>query len=316
MNALEQLHQARQHDPLTLEAWEAFITQHPGPAADYMAQQELILKTPLDAPEAAQARERLLTLRAALSDQERALLDQPALSRANATPFAQYWWSVGLGEYRPEHGTYTCYPYASLPPVPSALNLSDFSYMDRDEPEADAAQDVLDWLAYIKQSAEQKGLTLPSDFVAFFGEPKNLNGINSCTDCFFDLEEDFCKEPTGSGAYMLRFYADSQGCLFWYLLIHPSGYSAIVVGDYVDELGQDEPISAAQAPLHFCSPSFGEFIWRFWLENELWDKVAYPDEDEEPSLDETERQYLDALAHFAQVMSDYEESLEEDTTRD
>lgn len=313
MEDLRALYQARHQSPMSFEAWDAFIAQHEGDVRDYLATQDEIAQTALDDEQAKSLRQALIKQRQALPAQTIKLLDQPLMLRANATPYAQAWWSVGLGEFRPEHGTYTCYPYASLPPLPESLDLCDFSYMDRDDPEPEQAQEVLDWLAYIEQSAQQKGLTLPQDFVSFFKEPKNLNGINSCTDCFFDLEEDFCKDPTGSGAYLLRFYADSQGCLFWYLYLSPTGYSAILVGDYLDELGQDEPVSATEVPAQLCSPSFGEFIWRFWIENELWDLVAYAEGDDyEGELLDEERAYLEYLAHFADELDAYQAAQEDE----
>jgi hypothetical protein len=40
--------------------------------------------------------------------------------------------------------------------------------------------------------------------------------IRSNTDCYLDLYYEPLRSPLGGG-YLVRFLADSQGCIFWYL---------------------------------------------------------------------------------------------------
>jgi hypothetical protein len=77
--------------------------------------------------------------------------------------------------------------------------------------------------------------------------------------------------PVGSG-YLVRFLADSQGCLFWYLFIDADGTDHAVVcspGFY----GSPEEHWDDEAPdpneIVFSEESFEAFLCRFWIENEI-----------------------------------------------
>jgi hypothetical protein len=79
------------------------------------------------------------------------------------------------------------------------------------------------------------------------------------------------RAPIADG-YLVRFLADSQGCVFWYLFITPAGADLAVVsspGFY----GAEEEGWPYEAPnpsdLVFCEESFEAFLCRFWLENEI-----------------------------------------------
>ena len=309
-DALEALLKARQEDPFDLDPWlEAMERLEGAPGEALRLQGQLRQLDPASAL-AAQARGQLAQVLASLPATTRALLCQPQLMQANVTPYPQAWWSFGLGAYRPELGTYTRYAYSSLPPLPAGHRHDDFSYLPlpQDEPEPQLVQDVLDWLAFIQQSAASKGLTLPSDVVRFFERPQHMDGIASCTGCVFDLDEDLWPDPSGSGAWMMRVYADSQDCLSWYLWLHPSGASAALVGDAPRGPGPAPALDAI--PLYLAAPTFSELIWRLWIENELWD-VA--EEDcaqeliEQGLLTTQEQDYLAYLKHYFELAALMEE---------
>jgi hypothetical protein len=96
--------------------------------------------------------------------------------------------------------------------------------------------------------------------------------IRSNTDCYLDLCSESVGSPLGDG-HLVRFLADSQGCLFWYLYLTPDGSDHAVVSspDFYgteDEQWQEGPPDPGE--IVFCAESFEAFLCRFWLENEIW----------------------------------------------
>src|SRR5262245_12530787 len=90
---------------------------------------------------------------------------------------------------------------------------------------------------------------------------------------------------------LVRFLADSQGCIFWYLYI-PTGtpdHAVVSSPEFYDPSGErlhdQEPDHGALA---FCAESFEEFICRFWIENEIW----FAEYEGRP-ISEEGRRYLD-----------------------
>lgn len=87
-----------------------------------------------------------------------------------------------------------------------------------------------------------------------------------------DLCPEAIQSPIGGG-YLVRFLADSQGCLFWYLYLTADGSDHAVVaspGFYGTEAEewQEEPPDPGE--IAFSAESFEGFMCRFWLENEIW----------------------------------------------
>ena len=90
---------------------------------------------------------------------------------------------------------------------------------------------------------------------------------------------------------MIRFLADSQGCVFWYLYLTSDGADHAVVsspGFYGADVEQWQEDPPDPSEIVFCAESFEEFICRFWLENEIW-FVGY----ENTPMPEIGRQYIE-----------------------
>jgi hypothetical protein len=128
----------------------------------------------------------------------------------------------------------------------------------------------------LRAAADRLGLRLPAAFLAFMATPSLHRRIRSSTDCALDLSPAPVRAPVGDG-HLVRFLADSQGCLFWYLYLTPDGADHAVVssqgfygawyGSGGEQWSDEAPDAAAIA---FCAESFEAFMCRFWLENELW----------------------------------------------
>ena len=196
-------------------------------------------------------------------------------------PFSIRWWGtsleiIGLEDQRPDVGTYGQYESERLPLVPFEFH-GDFQWLtETPEREGGIGDERLDEnaisLASLQESADQQKIQLPSEFVFFMSEPRLHRRIRSNTDCFLDLCPAPVPSPLGEG-HLVRFLADSQGCLFWYLFL-PLGqrdHAVVCSPDFYGteaEQWQDEAPDPSQ--IVFSSSSFEEFIWRFWIENEIW----------------------------------------------
>jgi hypothetical protein len=202
------------------------------------------------------------------------------------SPFPCHWWgtsleAAGLGEQRPDRGTYGRYAFGHLPPLPFPMS-GDFTWLaaapahrhhiGKKYPADNAAA-----IKHLRTSAERLGVRLPEVFTKFMETPALQERIRSTTDCYLDL----CPEPIPSpvgGGWLVHFLADSQGCLFWYLYLTADGSDHAVLSSpdlYSTEIewsGDDEEWEEEEpdpAAIAFCAESFEAFLCRFWLENEI-----------------------------------------------
>jgi len=197
------------------------------------------------------------------------------------SPFPCRWWgtsleNAGLKEVRPDVGTYGRYEFARLPPVPFDLR-GDFAWLitaptHHGHIGGEMAAENAQSLEELRAASLRLGLPLPEAFVKFMGSPALHVRIRSNSDCYLDLCPSPIDSPKGDGR-LIRFLADSQGCLFWYLYVRPDGSDHAVVsspGFYGtdDEQWQDDEPDPAD--IVFCAESFEAFLCRFWLENEIW----------------------------------------------
>jgi len=195
---------------------------------------------------------------------------------ASSTPFLTGWFGQELKGARPRAGTYGRYPHDELSPLPFELT-GDFGWLSR---QAEHSSNIGHEKRKDNQSALPKlvndgaaiGLTLPSALITFFQSSALQRRVRSCTDCFLDLSPAAAKSPVGDG-FLVRFLADSQGCVFWYVFARPGETDHCVVAS-TDFYGTDaEPWNDRPpdpAGIIFCERSFEAFICRFWLENEIW----------------------------------------------
>ena len=146
------------------------------------------------------------------------------------------------------------------------------------------------------------GVVLPASFSAFINSEDPRKRVRSCTDCYLDLA-DFAV-PVSDGGYLIHFLSDSQWVAHWLLYVGPDQAEAVVAT--WDPLGfntvQDEPPVRLFVPgtsdAWVCADSFSEFLFRFWIENEVWFKLVHPS-DELP-LSDQQRRYLKRLGPLRQ----------------
>jgi hypothetical protein len=199
------------------------------------------------------------------------------------------WFAFHLPGYRehPTPGTYSMFSYEGLPPVqPSLLedfrwlesmpaidgSLAEGTYPDGSKPDLGKLLNIVGHL----------GITLPRSFSTFIKSIDLQRRIQSCTDCYLDVADRTVKTRGPLDGYLVHFLSDSQWCCHWYLHVSLSGEHFVAVsedpygfnipdaeGDDIPTCRRDE-IDLEREQIWFCSPSFMEFIYRFWLENEIW----------------------------------------------
>ncbi len=136
-------------------------------------------------------------------------------------------------------------------------------------------------LASVIACATSHGVTLPKQLVAFIGTPALHAHVRSVTACYLDVAEKVL--PFANG-YLIRFLADQQGCVFWYLYANKGGSDHCVVCsyEYFDAVDMDyETDEVKETDFQFQAESLEAFLLRFWLENEIqfakYDAALPPD---------------------------------------
>lgn len=222
-------------------------------------------------------------------------------------PFQYGWFSFELPGYRDCASTYELYPYESIPPISEELfdgTLQWLTPLDERQSQlmqlyqlpAEERAGNLGKLDNLVRQTQQLGLTLPSAFLRLMSSQELQDQIPSCTACYFDLPEKILPCPGSKTGYIIRFLNDQQDVLLWYLYLTPEGEHCVLVTPLsLDELtGPEYEEQQAQIAQHIfvCAPTFESFIYRFWIENTLWDSLEVPE-----ALSADQRRYL---AHYAQ----------------
>jgi hypothetical protein len=226
-------------------------------------------------------------------------------------PFEPGWWSFDLGDYRECDGTYCFFEYDSLPPIDEAQFTGTLEWLGPLDENTAAVMAVHHEhneglgrlkgdVAKLAAQAEQLGLHLPEAFLRLMSSRELQNRIPSCTACYFSMSDEILPCPGVEDGYITRFLNDQQDVLLWYLYLTPQGDERVLVSPILlDEFAgpanaanlTDEWRKAILANTRVCGPSFEAFLYRFWLENTLWDKVNGDDE----GLTDAEKRYL---AHY------------------
>ena len=153
------------------------------------------------------------------------------------SPFPAHWWGThlipALDHVRPDVGTYGRYEYDRLPPIPFQLR-GGFEWLTTAPYHEDGNicqyRGAENAVAYeeLKRSAERLGVRLPEAFASFMERRALHDRIRSNTDCYLFLASQPLPSPVDDG-HLVRFLADSQGCIFWYVYVAPGGSDHSVV---------------------------------------------------------------------------------------
>ena len=208
------------------------------------------------------------------------------------SPFPCGWWATdleiaGLGSVRPHLSTYACYDYNKLPPVLSPME-GDLGWLEGSRSHIlnigyERQRDNENALHELSQSCQSQKIQLPNPFLKFMSAFAFQERVRSNTDSYLFLCPAPIATPKGEG-FLVRFLSDSQGVLFWYIFIAVDGIDHAVVCSpdfYGLESEQWRDEKPDPEKITYCAPSFEVFLWRYWIENEIW-LSAY---DKEPLQD-------------------------------
>jgi hypothetical protein len=234
----------------------------------------------------------------------------------DALGIARGWPSIDLPGYR-EHPTgfvtYSAFDYDALPPIVRALD-DDLSWLlaERPVPHSLAGGHIYEGDAVRAATGTELDafvagtrLNLAPSFEAFIRTPEPRMRVRSCTACYLDLGEFPVK--VGTHGWLVHFLSDQQWVGHWYLYAGTDGTEAVVwtyppygfaVGDWDGDWAPDfDPLASnvfrpGASGAVVCADSFSEFLYRFWIENEIWYALAGPNSAPHELTDE-QRHYVD-----------------------
>jgi hypothetical protein len=216
------------------------------------------------------------------------------------------WPSIDLPGYRAhltDYATYSAFEYASLPPIERELD-EELGWLRSERPveESLAASDPHDPQPSRKATTKEleallggRKLELPRSFQTFVASPEPRSRVRSCTACYLDLG-DFPVRVASDG-WLVHFLSDQQWALHWLLFTGADGSEAVVVTELPAgfEADDDSPrafpagLDPASTEAAVCAESFSEFLYRFWIENEIWFALAGEGTNARPLTDEQAR---------------------------
>jgi hypothetical protein len=205
------------------------------------------------------------------------------------------WWFPSLPGLREcaQYRTYCPHPLDEQPSVPEAtedlrwLEESEYPVLGDGLVAADHHQVSSPLtLENVERLAGQ--LPLPQALRVFAARKDLQRRISSVTDCYLDVGDRLVTTNV-EGAYLLHILSDSQWVLHWLLYLDDDGNEAVLVaGDPIgygplDDVNEwpsvtvdlSESIRSDAEPddiagVEVAADSFVEFLYRMWIENELW----------------------------------------------
>lgn len=190
--------------------------------------------------------------------------------------------------------TYVRYTVDELPPMPvDAASLEWLRHAAR-HPEdymasafEHAARDIS-----TKSVADLLGglAAVPHDLAQFLGGDGLRDRLRSATDCYFDLGDSVVAVD---GGHLLHLISDSQWVFHWLLYLGDNGSSAVVGTSFPAgfDLDPDEAVAWQHEDCGYVlvAESFAEFIWRWWMDNEIFYRAVV----EKAGLSAEERTYVE-----------------------
>lgn len=141
------------------------------------------------------------------------------------------WIGTDLGPYRPCAGTYRRFAVDELPALADHLFDGTFGWLVPGEVRANMGVDSL---------PEALRHQVPTAFAAFFDRPELQQAVPSRTDCYWDVSASVIPGPFDNGDRLLRFLADSQDSVLWYLHLLSDGTHKVVAAG--ERYGDDQPL--------------------------------------------------------------------------
>lgn len=191
----------------------------------------------------------------------------------------------------PLAATYVEYPSDGLPPGPDNLGSWEWLRGAESHPDSHMAAGFESASRDLSARAIADLANLPADFQHFVAEPDLRSRTRSATDSYFDLA-DHVQEV--EGGYLLHFLSDSQWVMHWLLYVGDDGTNCVLATPFPVgfNLGEDDLEAWQDEPWEYVvvADSFAEFMWRWWMDNEVFYAVVV-DKSASEAIDDYVRQY-------------------------
>lgn len=205
------------------------------------------------------------------------------------------WTSFGLPGVRGVQGTYGLDDRA-LPPLLRPLD-DDFDWLRQAQPQPQDEWDISGeeplTQAYLGLR-QQIEVALPPSFDTFMLSPDLHSRIRSVTACYLQMPDFMVRTHGAEEGYLFHFLSDQQWCCHWNLYLNKNGEHCVLGSSagygFEDPDDEASSLDLREEEVWVCAPDFSSFIYRFWLENELWHKLQ-----EEELLTEEQKAYV---AHY------------------
>jgi hypothetical protein len=202
------------------------------------------------------------------------------------TKLRRSWWFCGLEGLRQLHGPAT-YGEFELDDQPDVGRPDESLSWLETQPEH-ARWNVFDSDAMPQRRVTTAALAelvpshiaLPRALIEFASHPELQRRVRSATGCYLDLG-DFLVRASHDGAHLLHLVSDQQWVRHWLVYLDEDGNESVVttsepVGFVLPDDDEWEPLPPEVIPLdgsfdlQVCADSVAEFLFRFWVENELY----------------------------------------------
>lgn len=198
-------------------------------------------------------------------------LEQAGVLTPNLTQYELGWWGVEIPEARNCDGTYQLYRYEDQPPLPVEWFDGSFSWLETAEEPVDSLHN--EWKAFCEE-ARVDGYFVPQAFERLMIDERLQAQIKSCTDnVFLSLADmDRTTPPELPDTLLVPFYADSQYCVVWGLALPkmPGGYVPVLAASPFFFYPDEEDEEADDSVPVVAAPNVEAFLYRWWIENEIW----------------------------------------------
>jgi hypothetical protein len=192
------------------------------------------------------------------------------------------WWFPGLPGYRSD-GQRSTYVRHDLDEQPGVARREDLTWLEGESEKAEwsvADEDAAPARPLTVAGLEvvAPGLPVPPSLRLLAERPELQRRIRSATACHLDLG-DFAVETTVEGGHLIHVLSDQQWIRHWVLYLDAHGGEAVLTSR--EPIGLDlpadwpppprvVPIGSGEIDLEVCADSFAEFLYRFWIENEIF----------------------------------------------
>jgi uncharacterized protein (TIGR02996 family) len=231
-----------------------------------------------------------------------ATLEQAGAVEANLTNFEFAWWGTGIGPARESNATYERFQYHDQPPLPVETFDGTFAWLRESQPRSSYSVGPM-WRTYCAETRKQ-GYFVPEEFERLLSDKDLPARIKSCTDNYFLRPPDPTAEHSTPSAewedgLFVTFYADSQYCVLWGILLprEPGRYAPVLAGPpealFPGIWGDAEDQSHIFGKPVLAASQFEQFLFRWWIENEIW--YATVRQESRRPLTPVEQAYIDHL---------------------